>query len=254
MCVLGGVYLEKAIVQRLTDYIWLGGDAFDHSQLVSASRLFFAIKTSISTLQTYYHSLQSCHPQVDGFPFVREFGEQKFKYLSRLNPDSPSKLLYRARLDDDSGNPLIVKFVSRYNAEAHHLLAEHQLAPSLHYAGTEDPDASLYGGRRLVVMDFVDGASSDTLTQAQYIEVKRAVALLHSNNLVFGDLRPPNILIRDGRVMIIDFDWCGEAGNACYPEELNPDRKLGWPPGVQPGSIMQKEHDLFMLEKLKVSE
>lgn len=253
MCVLGGVYLEKAIVQRLTDYIWLGGDAFDHDQLVSASRLFAAINTSISTLRTYYHSLQSSYLQVDPFPFVREFGEQKFKYLSRLIPDSPSKLLYRARLDD-SGKPLVVKFVSRYNAEAHRLLAKNQLAPSLHYAGTEDPDAPLYGGRHLVVMDFVDGALPDVLTQAQYVEVKKAVTLLHSKNLVFGDLRPPNILIRDGGVMIIDFDWCGEAGNACYPAELNPDRELGWPPGVQPGSVMQTEHDLFMLEKLKVSE
>jgi len=254
MCVLGGVYLEKAIVQRLTDYIWLGGDAFDHGQLVSASRLFTAIKSSISTLQAYYQSLQTLHLQADSFPFVREFGEQKFRYLSRLALDYPSKLLYKAQLDDPSGNPLVVKFVSTYHAEAHSLLAQRQLAPSLHYASTEDSVPSLYGGRYMVVMDFVDGTSPDVLTGAQFAEVKEAVVLLQSKNLVFGDLRLPNILLKDGKVMIIDFDWCGKAGDARYPAELNLDRELGWPPGVQPGSIMQKELDLFMLENLPVRE
>jgi hypothetical protein len=146
MCVLGGVYLQKAIVQRLTDYIWLGGDAFDHGQLVSASRLFSAIKSSISTLRDYYYSLQPSDSQVDAFPFEREFGRQKFKYLSCLVLGSPNKLLYRAQLNDSSGNLLVVKFVSRYHAEAHRLLAQRQLAPSLHYAGTKDPVPSLYGG------------------------------------------------------------------------------------------------------------
>jgi serine/threonine protein kinase len=103
-------------------------------------------------------------------------------------------------------------------------------------------------------MDFVDGTSPDALTRAQFAEVKEAIMLLHSKNLVFGDLCPPNILVKDGKVMIIDFDWCGKAGNACYPAELNLERELGWPLGVQPGSIMQKEHDLFMLKKLKVQE
>ena len=189
--------------------------------------------------------------QADGFPFVREFGEQKFKYLSRLALEYPSKLLYKAQLDDPSGNPLVVKFVSTYHAEAHRLLAQRQLAP-LHYAGTEDSVPSLYGGRYMVVMDFVDETSRAALTGAQFADVKKAVALLHSNNLVFGDLRLPNILLKDGKVMIIDFDWRGTAGDSRYPAELNLDRELCWPPGVQPGSIMQKEHDLFMLEKLPV--
>jgi hypothetical protein len=29
LCVLGGIYLEKAVIQRLTEYVWLGGDLFD---------------------------------------------------------------------------------------------------------------------------------------------------------------------------------------------------------------------------------
>ena len=29
LCVLGGVFVDKAIIQRLTGYIWLGGDPFE---------------------------------------------------------------------------------------------------------------------------------------------------------------------------------------------------------------------------------
>ena len=41
--------------------------------------------------------------------------------------------------------------------------------------------------------------------------VRRAIALLHAENLVFGDLRTPNVLIDDG-VKLIDYDWCGVDG------------------------------------------
>ena len=51
--------------------------------------------------------------------------------------------------------------------------------------------------------------------------------------------------------MIVDFDWCGNAGEARYPATLNTDVELGWPMGVGPDSVMLKEHDLSMLEKLQ---
>jgi len=47
----------------------------------------------------------------------------------------------------------------------------------------------------MVVTDFVDGTSPDALTGAQFAEVKKAVTLLHSEGLVFGDLRLPNSLL-----------------------------------------------------------
>jgi hypothetical protein len=51
--------------------------------------------------------------------------------------------------------------------------------------------------------------------------------------------------------MMIDFDWCSEAGKACYPSSLNCDVDLGWPEGVKPDALMLKEHDLLMLETLR---
>lgn len=82
------------------------------------------------------------------------------------------------------------------------------MAPLMHYASMEDTRSSLYGGRHMVVMDFFDGEPAvDSLTQRQFDQVSRAVALLHSQHIVFGDLREPNTLVnKNGDVMIIDFD------------------------------------------------
>jgi tRNA A-37 threonylcarbamoyl transferase component Bud32 len=39
----------------------------------------------------------------------------------------------------------------------------------------------------------------------------------HDEGLVHGDLREPNILCDGEKMMLIDFDWGGEVGKACYP-------------------------------------
>jgi thiamine kinase-like enzyme len=50
----------------------------------------------------------------------------------------------------------------------------------------------------------------------------------HVAGFVFGDLRLPNVLVSaEGRLALVDFDWSGEAGNACYPLGLNEDEELG---------------------------
>ncbi|CAG8627977.1 2576_t:CDS:2 [Paraglomus occultum] len=73
---------------------------------------------------------------------------------------------------------------------------------------------------------------------------------------VFADLRPPNILVvtRDGkhRAMLIDFDWCGKDGIDTYPSSMNMDQ-ITWPERVIPGTVLKKEDDKFMLDKLKYS-
>ena len=61
----------------------------------------------------------------------------------------------------------------------------------------------------------------------------------------------PNILIKGETAVLIDFDWCGKAGEGQYPEGIN--QEIDWPQGVGPGEVMAKKHDLCMLEKLKDS-
>jgi serine/threonine protein kinase len=49
-------------------------------------------------------------------------------------------------------------------------------------------------------------------------EVECALDLLHTKGLVFGDLRPPNVMMTEAKeVKLIDFDWAREYGQVMYP-------------------------------------
>ena len=109
----------------------------------------------------------------------------------------------------------------------------------------------------MVVMDYID---SDTLIvpkrkmnketiETVRSEIRRALDLLHDNGLVFGDLRPPNVMItKAGKVKLIDFNWAGDEGQAKYPSLISDD--ITWPEGVKALAVMRREHDLAMLNKL----
>ena len=46
----------------------------------------------------------------------------------------------------------------------------------------------------------------------------------HAKNLVHGDLRDENLICKGDSVMLIDFDWGGEVGEASYPPlDLSPE-------------------------------
>ena len=72
-------------------------------------------------------------------------------------------------------------------------------------------------------------ASEKKLPYRIYEDVERAIALLHSGDLVFGDLRMPNIMVVPGgsgaddgpRGMLVDFDWVGAHGSDRYPASLD---------------------------------
>ena len=184
MCVLGGIFVNKAIIQPLTDYIWLGGDPFDSTRQVFAARLFTALKSAILSLEKYYQALALGLPRskVKAHPFITEYGADKIKftYSSRLATENKYRLLYRATLDDVPNSPIIVKFVQRYNANAHCLLAAQGLALKLHYSSTDDNVR--YGKRFMIVMDYIDlKPPSGRLTEQQCNRVKDAINILHSN-------------------------------------------------------------------------
>jgi hypothetical protein len=93
-------------------------------------------------------------------------------------------------------------------------------------------------------------------------DIGEAVEKLHRENIVFGDLRRPNIMILDqesshladsnGRhAMLVDFDWCGLDGEGTYPVSLNDSDDMPWHEDVERGGIMRKAHDLYLLDKLR---
>ena len=91
-----------------------------------------------------------------------------------------------------------------------------------------------------------------------YQDIHDAIKLLHSNDLVFGDLRTPNIMVvpngsgSDARCrdVLMDFDWVGTHGIGRYPASLDTGL-VDWVSGIKRYGIMDKAHDIAMLNKFK---
>jgi len=158
--------------------------------------------------------------------------------------------MYTATLSD-TNEEVIVKFTARYNEVAHRLLANEAYAPRLHFC------ECVIGNLYMVVMDRVDGKSiwqlrEDKIPVPEIVarSVTDAIELLHENDIVFGDLRDPNILYdaSKARVVLVDFDWSGKDRESRYPATLNPSN--AWAEDVSPYSIMHKAHDLWQLNRL----
>jgi serine/threonine protein kinase len=251
------------VVQKLTDYVWTGGNPYDDRELESVVRLFKALSVGLQDLKTFYGNLSAAaagDPDIQRlFPFPRSYPdslgqEVAFQYIKRL---SMTKAVYLAVTN--SGYQLIVKFVQRYNSDAHRLLASHDSAPMLHYSGLDNANSNTMGGLGVMIMDFVQGSdayvlySKTQLPRAIYDKVKQAISILHTESIVFADLRLPNILITEKETpMLVDFDWCGKHGIGRYPSSLNDLSSIEWHEGAVRNGIMYMEHDTFMLEGIDV--
>ena len=268
MVVLGAVFVEFPVIQPLTDYIWLGVHPSADGQLLRVARVLLALRRTLQSLDGFYAQLNipadptaptnlaRFFPHLLSFPTVN--GDVHFEYVIKLADDSPTKAIFKAKVVG-SEDHIVVKFVQTYNFTAHRLLASHDLAPRLLYPESAANEPAIdVGGLKLVVMEFVDGVTAHdaygnpiTLPDVIFNEVKKAITVLHDNGLVFGDLRPPNIIVSEERAHLVDFDWCAKDEVGMYPASLNDvDHDIGWHPDVKRGGVMYKEHDLFMLEKL----
>ncbi|KAE9404992.1 hypothetical protein BT96DRAFT_1015921 [Gymnopus androsaceus JB14] len=191
----------------------------------------------------------------------------KFRFLQRFfsDPDDTENLVpgvFIGIMEETAGNGsykegdrVIVKFSTRYNSEAHELLAKRDLAPSLYYS------QRLRGGDFILnIMEYVEGemasnweGNDEKLPREFFTKIELAITLLHESGYVFGDLQPQNILVVDsseGR--LVDFDWVARAGEGRYPASINPKSFAhGWAPGVERNGIMEKEHDIHMLRRIE---
>lgn len=135
------------------------------------------------------------------------------------------------------------------------------MAPQLVYHGPLRSDSMQpsYAPLYMVVMEYIDGDTlasalakstmNEDMIKTVQSELKRALTLLHNKELVFGDLRLPNVMItKEKKVKLIDFDWAGEVGQVEYPHLLS--SVIEWPKDVQTLDSIQKEHDWEMLDKM----
>ncbi|KAH9935458.1 uncharacterized protein B0H18DRAFT_1082234 [Fomitopsis serialis] len=265
--ICGAIFTSDIIVQRLTDYIWLGRSrTIDDDRVVRIARVFDALACAIESLKSFYINLELFENENKRrryFPLATSYVDNgrtvTFRYLKPLGRTDSSCVTFLAQREGH-GAQVVVMFVERYGAAAHELLASRGWAPKLLYYGPvwpgadglPDPDCH---PRRMVVMEYVQGRSKPYIPDGAREVVRQAIALLHEHDMVHGDIRPPNILIEgdgdDGwglRTKIIDFDWAGEAGKVHYP--LNLSKGIRWPPNVVDYGLIDAAHDDEMVTQL----
>ncbi|KAG1810445.1 uncharacterized protein HD556DRAFT_54243 [Suillus plorans] len=265
LAVLGAVFTEKYIVQRLTDFIWIPArSALDDDQFLRIGRVLYALRESVAQLRDWYDNVLECgEPPYDAsrptvhsrfYPtpdtYLRNEISVQFKYERPLEHDA-SCVTYLAKTQEDNPINVVVKFVTRYGEDVHMAMAEAGFAPKLLYYGKIDVGKGMpsYGGLRMVVMEYVDGTtacSSLRLPPNFHQELEDAIEYCHGKGFVFGDLRKPNIMItKDGKVQLIDFDWAGRKDEVKYPVSIS--SAIRWPKGAQGLGPILEEHDRDML-------
>lgn len=264
MCILGAIYLERIVVQPLTEYMWLGLHPQDGARLKHLTRVLDSLSRALNQLTSVYREYAGASLEPDSsrfFPRVRHYYDKQgnrvqFTYSGHLVGRRPVFTAFTKH-----GHSIVVKFVRQYNSEAHELLTTANLAPQLLFDGSDDThvDFPRPAGMRMIVMDYVSGTNLlDSVAKNLALgsvkeDVKQALKILHAQDLVFGDLREPNVLVvqkddQSVRGMLVDFDWCGKHTIARYPTSMNSD--IQWPPGVKKGSVMDKGHDNHMFEEM----
>jgi hypothetical protein len=167
--ILGGVFTDKVIVQRLTDYIWIGMDAaLNDSHCERVAKIMQSLRNGVRRLREYYAHLQvitvstrEVHPRY--VPSICSYldetkGMIEFEYIKPLEFDATC-VTFLAHSHTDPPKQIVVKFVTCYGWEAHDVLAEKNLAPKLLYfgmVGVRNGDPT-YRGLKMVVMEYIDG-------------------------------------------------------------------------------------------------
>ena len=305
LSVLAGVFTDRFIVQRLTDMKWMALSSTEEDNRVYLNaRVLVALRECLVKLKAFYLGLQDIPPFVANephpryFPYPTSFKAENgtlthFRYLASLEEDAGC-VTYLADIPNEAGvDPVkvVVKFVARYGEEVHKFLARHGHAPALRYCGPL-PETKLSGNftrpaqkaapglclrsdlMHMVIMDYIPPQSNTPPDVRKQIET--VLTLLHSEGYVFGDLRKQNILFdADGKVKLIDFNWCGRydmkirdeklPGNvqdqidknmkdgdgpfAYYPLSMSTLEGM-WAPGMEPLAQIRPQHDWMMFDKL----
>ncbi|KAF5372261.1 hypothetical protein D9757_009624 [Collybiopsis confluens] len=198
------------------------------------------------------------------FVHWKSFGIKGTKYnleYSQRLTNWMEKTVFRATMTTDTNSEkvdVVVKFAYRYGAAGHRLLAKAGFAPRLYHCAFDETI-----GMWVVVMDYVSGrVCHGKLIEGERLSIKTAIGLLHAEDLVFGDLREPNVIITEPKnsVCLVDFEWCGscrdiqEGGNVIprvrYPTNISMNHEIGWAEGVGRDLVIEKEHNIHRLTRI----
>ncbi|KAL5522337.1 hypothetical protein ACEPAF_2194 [Sanghuangporus sanghuang] len=262
-----GIYSDKLLSEDF--YI----DAWQSETVLRVGRIFKALSLAIEELPEYYEpfseglemeaTIAHVYPNplpCEGYHIPQLTYIGKLSHMGGLLDEKDNVAvrlerpyaLYRARMIQDGSDDevdVVVKFTVRYHEQAHRILEQNELAPRLHFC------IPLVGDMYMVIMDYIEDTplylAKPEDPEKVLSDVETAIDLLHAQNLVFGDLRVQNIVLKPkGKAMLIDFDWVGKHNVDRYPASWNKDAGK-WSPSVDRRVLMDKAHDTFMLDKLR---
>jgi hypothetical protein len=226
----------------------------------TAARYLGALKKAVDKLRRYYEESAILRLRD---PTLRSNVDPRFpcyQHYTSITDSSPHTIIYLSQPSRDkliffgtsAGVDICVKFATRYSKEAHLYCASLGIAPMLQ--GYE----TLPGGWLMIVMDRVDKEYVD-LDKTSVVHTHLCDSLmskldsLHKAGFVHGDLRDANLMVRrDGKegFMLLDFDWSGPIGEACYPMNLNSGPDLWRPHDACDEEKIRADHDTQMARKL----
>ncbi|KAG2065397.1 hypothetical protein BDR04DRAFT_1108553 [Suillus decipiens] len=261
----GAVWTLRPAVQILSSPLVFNYHSTDTNNQIAAARHMAAFRKAVRSLKGYYETLPPeseltnmlSHPIP--FPYPTSFtslddsSETCFKYTGQLNEDGASKRLifFGILTGRPAEDAICIKFVQHYSRDVHLHFASSGLAPRLR--GFEE----LPGGWYMVVMDklvgydvLADLPNSERLPRSAFEPIRERLKKLHAENLIHGDLRDTNILVKkDDRTkfMIIDFDWAGAENIVRYPPYVNY-TNIKRPSDARDGLLIKAAHDDAMLD------
>ena len=253
------VYTGTTNVQIVNPVIPLHFHPSDTKARATGERFICALSRLLSSLKDYYLTdafSKSSRVQVK-FPFYTTYTDGGASHPFVYEEQIDGKRVFSARLRDNPKDKIFVKFSRRYGEDAHKAAHAYGFAPKLRAV------ERYANGWVMVVMDDVSqqfrAIKDRRLTENVYKAVEKALALLHADGYVHGDVRETNIMVkRDGVVsedlgdiILVDFDWAGKENTVRYPSNITLGHpELPRPEDVDRGGLISSAHDDQMLELL----
>ena len=229
----GVIFLGKFRTVSLTPMLSCmasGSEGKDREALYAAFSGALDLLHCIDKDVQHFKDITPTFPHADRkFPYISELPKNpatneklQFRILTRYPHMQDYRHLYIAEI---SGKEIIVKFTRRYSIELHAFCAERGHAPGILGFGP------IPGGWFGIAMDYMSQSANPSLSprladlRNKWIgDLQELMNSFHENGLVHGDLREPNLICDGNKIMIVDFDWGGQAGMTSYPcGNLNPE-------------------------------